>query len=382
MSTTLDKIHQLFQLMKLGLIFNIASNYRQGIYQLIDRTFDCEWFFGENYTDIKSMDLHLLKNVCIGKNKSIIGSFFWQQGALRFANRKEISSYLVLGDPFCLSIWVLLIWIKIFHPTKHLYMWTHGWYGKETFVRRILKKLFFKMAKGLFLYGYYAKELMISEGFNPKSLFVIHNSLDYDKQILLRSSMQKENIYSEHFHNHNHTLIFIGRLTKIKKLNLIIEAMFVLRKQGQNFNLVLVGNGEEKENLIQLAKESHLIQSIWFYGASYDEETNARLIFNADLCVSPGNVGLTAMHSLMFGTPVATHNDFKYQMPEFEAIREGITGAFFQKDNVLSIANTISTWFMQKKDFREQIRQNCYQEIDEQWTPQFQLKVLKENLKL
>ena len=366
--------------MKLGLIFNIASNYRQNIYQLIDRTFECYWYFGENNTDIKGMDLSLLKNVCVGKNKIVCRSFYWQQGVLHFARRKDINTYLILGDPFYLSVWILLLGVKLFHPQKHIYMWTHGWYGKETFLRCILKKFFFNMADGIFLYGNYAKELMISKGFNAEKLFVIHNSLDYGKQLILRNSIKPENIYFEYFKNKNHTLIFIGRLTKVKKINLAIEAIAKLRERGQVFNFVLVGDGEEKNNLMQLVKDKNLIENVWFYGASYDEEINAKLIFNAGLCISPGNIGLTAIHSLKFGTPVATHNDFKYQMPEFEAVKEGLTGTFFQRDDILSIANTISNWFRQKNMDREQIRQNCYQEIDTQWTPDFQLRVLKQVL--
>ena len=56
-------------------------------------------------------------------------------------------------------------------------------------------------------------------------------------------------------------------------------------------------------------------------GECYSEETNAKLIYNADLCVAPGNIGLTAIHVMMFGCPAITHNDFKWQMPEFEAIK-------------------------------------------------------------
>lgn len=83
-----------------------------------------------------------------------------------------------------------------------------------------------------------------------------------------------------------------------------------------------------KQQLQQQVKSYNLANNIWFYGACYDEIKNAALIYNADLCVSPGNVGLTAMHSMVFGTPVITHNDFKWQMPEFEAIEPGKTGDF------------------------------------------------------
>lgn len=58
---------------------------------------------------------------------------------------------------------------------------------------------------------------------------------------------------------------------------------------------------------------------------------NAELIYNADLCVAPGNIGLTAMHAMMFGCPCISHNDFSWQMPEFEAIVPYKTGNFLKE---------------------------------------------------
>ena len=123
-----------------------------------------------------------------------------------------------------------------------------------------------------------------------------------------------------------------------------------------------------------------LTDNVWFHGASYDEEENARLIYNADLCVSPGNVGLTAIHSLTFGTPVLTHNNFTRQMPEFEAIKDGVTGAFFMQDNEESLASQIDNWFQKNKDIRDEIRANCYEVIDSEWNPYYQMEIFKKVL--
>ena len=104
------------------------------------------------------------------------------------------------------------------------------------------------------------------------------------------------------------------------------------------------------------------------------------MIYNADLCVSPGNIGLTAMHSLVFGTPAITHDDFPHQMPEFEAIKDGETGTFFKNGNVDSLAEGIVRWFEKHGNDREDVRKACMKEIDENWTPQFQIEVLRKNL--
>ena len=125
-----------------------------------------------------------------------------------------------------------------------------------------------------------------------------------------------------------------------------------------------------------VAKEG-LTDNIWFYGACFDENANAELVYNADLCVAPGNIGLTAMHVMMFGCPAISHNSFKWQMPEFESIKPGETGDFFEYDNVEDLTRCISEWFRSKKDCREKVREACYKEIDDYWNPHYQLNLLK-----
>lgn len=67
-------------------------------------------------------------------------------------------------------------------------------------------------------------------------------------------------------------------------------------------------------------------------------------------------------------------------MPEYEAIKPGQTGDFFECNKVQSLARTISKWFAEKKDKREEVRQACYNEIDTNWNPYYQMDVIKKNL--
>lgn len=368
--------------MKLCIIYNFAQKYREAIFREIDKKYDCKWFFGTNDTDIKGFDLSFLKDASLVQNKTfVLSPFYYQQNIPTLANKKGIDTFLVLGDPFCVSTWILSIRIKLFNRNKKLYYWTHGWYGKETLIRRLFKKVFFKMANGIFLYGNYAKQLMIKEGFDENKLFVIHNSLDYDNQIDIRKKLVNSDIYKNHFKNDNKTLIFIGRLTKVKRLDLLLDAIKILKDKGEEYNLILIGDGVERRNLEEKTATLELNENVWFYGTCYEDTKNAELIYNADLCVAPGNVGLTAMHTMVFGTPVITHDEFKFQMPEFEAIHEGITGGFFKYNDTISIVNCISSWFKSFGNQRESVRMNCYKEIEEQWNPHFQIKVINKHLK-
>ena len=194
----------------------------------------------------------------------------------------------------------------------------------------------------------------------------------------MRNTNLQSDIYCNHFGNSNQNLIFIGRLKPIKKLDMIIEAMGLLKKVLP-LNLTFIGDGEERPILEALSKKVGLDQNVWFYGACYDERKNAELVYNADLCVAPGNIGLTAMHVLMFGCPAITHNDFTHQMPEFESIRPGITGDFFEYGSVSSLADMIFKWFNSNKN-REQIRNDCFNEIDTQWTPTFQYNAIAKSI--
>lgn len=367
---------------KLCCIFNIPSLYREAIFMDIDHNYDCEWYFEQEDNGINLFDIKKLKSAHILNHGKFFSRFYTMKGLVKMVwNRKDIDKYLMVGTPLCISIWVLCILLKIFHPNKKIYFWSHGWYGKETISEKFIKKKFLKLADVLLLYGNYAKKILIEQGFDSKNIYVLHNSLSYDVQKELRKQMRPTSIYSDHFGNSNPVLIFIGRLTPIKQLDMFIDAVARLKADGQNYNIVFVGDGPMRKSLEKQVEKKGINNFVWFYGACYDEKVNAELVYNSDLCVAPGNIGLTAIHTLMFGCPVVTHNNFAYQMPEFEAVKEYSTGNFFKRSDVESLKTTISEWFRLNGNLREHVRKECYKEIDEQWNPYFQMNVFKSVIK-
>lgn len=344
---------------------------------LIDESFSCDFYFGDDMNDVKKMDYSLFSNtVTEVKNKILFGRIYWQKSIWKLIFKKEYSFYILLGQVDSLSTWIFLL-CSIFFPKKKIFLWTHGWYGDESRMKVFLKKMFFSFADGVLLYGNYAKKLMIENGIPEKKLFVIYNSLDYDIQLNLRKNLRATDIYRTHFKNDFPNLVFIGRLDQVKKLDFLIDALKSLKGNGKVYNLTLLGEGAEKERLLNLVKECDLTDNVYFYGACYDETIISEFIYNADLCVSPGNVGLTAMHVMAYGTPVLTHDNFVNQMPEFEAIEQGRTGGFFRENDLHSLAEQIAQNITLVKNNREKIRQNCYQVIDERYNPHVQIELIK-----
>ena len=365
--------------MKKCLIYNYAQHYRYGIFSLMDNNDYCDFYFGDYYRDIKKIDYQKLKNFKSElKNINIYSGIYWQRGAIRliFKNYKE---YIILGEYLCLSTWVVLLLSKVLN--KKVYFWTHGWYGNENYLKKIIKRTFFKLSDGVFLYGNYAKKIMVKENIPIEKLHVIYNSLNYKEQIKIRQKLIHKNIFQDKFKNQNPTLIFIGRLTAVKKIHYLILLLKKLILEGININLVIVGDGPEKNKIKEYAIISNVDEHCWFYGSTYNEKEIGSIIYNSDLCVSPGNVGLTAMHSLVYGTPVITHSDFKNQVPEFEAIIKNESGDFFKRDDIDDLVLVVKRWLLNSTN-REDIRRKCYSIIDTYYNPEYQFKTIQKVIEI
>lgn len=359
-------------------IINIGPHYDFPIYDLMGKTFDCDFYLGDRLEyNIKTFDYHQLTGFQKTLHNSYFSKFYWQKGAMKLLFKKY-DYYILTGEPFCLSNWLILLLAKL--SSKKTVAWTHGWYGREGKIKGMIKLCFFRLFDKLLVYNEYAINLLTQQGINKQNMFCIANSLDSDHIKSLREQQHNTELYQSHFGNPHPVIIYCGRIQRRKRLDILIESVKKLNDSSTPVNLILVGKDDEHVNLEQLVQKLNLQKQIWFYGPCYDDAVLGQLFYQASLCVSPGNVGLTAIHALSFGCPVITHDDFPYQMPEFEAIRPGITGDFFNRDNVESLTTTIQNWLKNHENDREIIRQHAYDEIDHKWNTHYQIDVLRKVL--
>ena len=96
---------------------------------------------------------------------------------------------------------------------------------------------------------------------------------------------------------------------------------------------------------------------------------------SANATVVPSAAGLTVMHSLIYGTPVITHDDPAEQGPEWEAIKPGINGQLFHKGDPIDLARSIKMWTEHNLP-DESVRKQCYGSIDQCYCPSFQVQVI------
>lgn len=362
-------------------LFNFAPHYRSSIFQFLEKQIGVDFYFGKTIDgNIKPIDFALLKNIQGGLYLIKIGPLLYYKNYLKVIKSDKYDSFLVTGEPRNLSLWIALLYCKFFSK-KQVYLWTHGWYGDEKGLKKYVKRLFFKLSTHVFVYGNYAKEMMEVEGVKSDKITSIFNSLDYDTQLAYRKECKKDPLlYENIFNNKNKTICYIGRIQRIKKIEQIFKAISILKDKSTFVNLMVIGDGDYMTSLKKEACELDIESQVYFYGACYDESIISNYIFNSCLVVSPGNIGLTAIHALSYGAPALTHSDFQNQMPEFESIVSNLTGEFYEKDNIQDLADKIKKWTSDEYAIykRSEVRDNCYRMIDEIYNPYNQIKIFKE----
>jgi len=373
---------------KILFITNFFPSYRKSIWEklLNNNKADVKFYFdpiqneGIQVEDLFFSESNKLKNSFKEvKNFYFFGRVIWQSKIIKECLLASFNQAIFIGDMNILSTWIGLLICRV--RNKKTILWTHGFYGNENYIKRLLRILFYSIGNKYLLYEQRGKKLMIKAGFDSSKIFVIYNSLDYGLQKKYFETYQKNNIKKEFTFFKNSklkTILFLGRLTSVKKIDLLIKSLKKLNFQKVNFNLLIIGEGPQESLLKKMSKEGLEKGWIYFYGKTYEESELSKLIYSSDLMVSPGNTGLNSIHTLSYGTPVGTHNNFDKQMPEAAIIEDQKTGFFFNENDSDDLSIKIDLWF--SKFNINLTRAERRRIIDEKYNPEFQIKEIQKAL--
>jgi glycosyltransferase involved in cell wall biosynthesis len=373
-----------------ALCTNIAPLYSKSLwYELASsKTIDYTFYSSANgFSGIKTIDINESKTVNktgildwhFFKNIYLRNILIYQTRLISTCMTTDYDAYILYGEMHSISNWIAAIICKI--RGKSLLIWGHGLYGNEKSVKKFLRILYYKIAEYHLVYSNRSRIFMIEAGFDPDRVFTVYNSLAYYTHVNLykeKDQTELENLKSQLFPNNISlpVVIFIGRLTGEKKVSYLLEAISMSKNKGNIFNCLIVGGGGESEDLQKLSVSLGIRDLICFYGPGYDEGINSRLIMLSECCVSPGNVGLNAIHSLSLGTPVITHSNFFNQGPEVESVRQNETGLFFEENNVVSLSDVIDDMILNKK--KRVMELFCIEEVRKHWNPGNQARIFDE----
>jgi len=222
---------------------------------------------------------------------------------------------------------------KLFHG-KMLVLSTHGgiFHTKKLY---FLKKLYFNLWSK-FIIRYVDK--VIADGMSDVELF---SKITSDIEVI-PNTIETKYFSSIKRNPEENTLLYIGRISKNKRVDNLVRMLYFLKKDVPNVKLYIVGEDWEglKNGLEELVERKGLKDNIYFVGKAKDDLLYEHLS-KCHLFVSAseyeGGIGITLIEAMATGCPVVA-NDIQ---PTRDLITNGKTGFIVNYDQPQETANLI-----------------------------------------
>lgn len=232
---------------------------------------------------------------------------------------------------------------KILEYFKHNpYITENGTYLKDTgilflfkqYVLSIIRQIYYARVTGVLHYAEGKGNIPISYGVPPDRIWPTLNSPD----TVALTEAYKALITKENNARNGRKIIHVGRLVPWKKTDLLIRAVSALVKEIPDISLVIVGDGPQRKELVNLTKELGVEKHVQFVGAVYKPLELGKYLMDADIYVLAGMGGLSINEAMAFGKPVICS---VCDGTEKDLVTDSVNGYFFQPNDVHDLANKI-----------------------------------------
>lgn len=170
---------------------------------------------------------------------------------------------------------------------------------------------------------------LVARGFDRSSIEVIENGVDVD---FYRPDPGLERFPEP-------TILYLGRVQRYKRVDLVLRALARLRDQGRAARLIVAGRGPARSELERLAAELDLEGRVEFAGY-VSEETKRELFRRAWVHVLTSHKegwGISNMEAAACGTPTVASDSPGLR----DSVRDGITGFLVPHGDVAALADRI-----------------------------------------
>lgn len=346
--------------MKVIIIEPVIAHYREDIFNklIINQTFHFKIIAGSNYLGIKEASL--------GKNEIILKyftiklfgkRFYYLKGALNHINKENPDIIICSGIDFhhihSLFVFILQRLIR----RKRIIWWSHAGMGKQGYIGRKLRSMFYRNSDGIFVYGKQGSINLINMGVDEKKIQIVKNALNY-KDYGFHND-QELNLKRDNKTIH---LLFCGRINEDKKLNILLDAVKELKYNHKIQVICDIVGGGNIDLLLKLTNELNINDCVNFAGAKYDNEL-VEYFKKADIFVYPGGIGLSLVQAMSYGLPVITTNNMELHGPEIELLEPKRNGDLFVDGDSLDLANRIIDWVFMLKEDKKSITQLCINDV-------------------
>ncbi len=243
--------------------------------------------------------------------------------------------FLVIIEGFGFPTIFSLLYTSLFHKKLIIFSAETQHTAKAySWFRHLLRRFMVRHAQGFIAKGSLAKEYVVSLKVPQEKIFLTHYSIDPELLGLDPNKAKEKKETTEK----KKRILYVGRLTRLKGVDLLIRAYKQVKEKYPNIELGLVGDGPDEDEFKKLAEGT---DDISFEGyKQYDQLLPYYL--NSDLFVFPtlrDVWGLVVNEAMMCGLPVICS---KYAGCCQDLIREEENGLVVDPQNLEELSDSIS----------------------------------------
>ncbi|MBL7949625.1 MAG: glycosyltransferase family 4 protein [Bacteroidota bacterium] len=282
-------------------------------------------------------------SVAFGDSEKTMFSY----GGIMKAIRAEQADRVVVSG---FSLATMRLWWRSWWTRQEYIIWSGAIAHpgrNDSFLRRLQRRLVVSRASGFLAYGTLAKDYLIGLGARPDRVGLAFNTVDTTFFSEETEGLRKSLTAGPPFH-----LTYVGYLSARKNVVRVLEVVKKLKESRTDFVLDLVGDGDQREELENWAKNNGLETCVVFHGYKQKENLPAILarssvfLFQTDFDIW----GLVLNEAMAAGLPVIC-SPHAGAAPDL--VVEGETGFIMDYADTIGVANRVS----QLLDYPEQARQ-------------------------
>lgn len=317
---------------KLLIIQPLLASYRKNLFEDMLNHFDDVHVFANLYPKngfSTPIETRFIKTHTpfVGKRNKV----YYQKGIISFIIKNRPTHIFLTQDFRAINFWLVIVLAKILNiPT---FGHGQGLYDKpnEPLLHKIMFKSSISLLKKYICYTQSVYKTLESIGIAKNKLEVMDNT------IINKFPIKEINTYRD-----KNKLFYLGRLRKGCNVELLLKAMFALKNIIPGISLEIIGDGEEKQDLINIVYKYKL--NVTFHGAIYDDKKVSEISKKSTYGIYPGDAGLSIVHYMSLSLIPIVHNDLsKHMGPEPSYIHNGINGMTFERNSEKSLINILNT---------------------------------------
>ncbi len=157
--------------------------------------------------------------------------------------------------------------------------------------------------------SYAMQEDLIKHGWQSSKISVVWNGVDADRYDPVNVQKQAVTAIRKKYgipDNWN-MLLFVGRLTWVKGVRNLLQAMPLVLKEYPNTKLVILGKGDEQTDIVETAERLNIINNIVYRFDFVSEEERIAHYAASDVCIFPSTYepfGIVSLEAMAMEKPV------------------------------------------------------------------------------